>query len=224
MMRVCHLNTCPVGIATQDPELRKKFAGTPEHVVHYFFFVAEEVREIMAELGFRTLRRHDRPGRSARRARRHRALEGEGPRLLGSLHKPEVPFATRCVTSQDHGLEKALDHEADRAGTTGARARGGGRVRRMPIRNIDRTVGTILGSEVSRQYGEAGLPEDTIRVLRKTFAAEAPRDLGPSMVPTVRFTFLTGRLISTGSTQRRRSSQLDQAVVECRLEAMAPPC
>ena len=90
MMRKCHLNTCPVGVATQDPELRKRFTGQPEHVVNFMCFVAEEVREIMAELGFRTRRRDDRPHRSAGDARRHRPLEGEGPRL-----QPDVPSARR---------------------------------------------------------------------------------------------------------------------------------
>ena len=87
MMRKCHLNTCPVGVATQDPVLRKRFIGQPEHVINYFFFVAEEVREIMAALGYRTLRRDDRPDADARPAQAGRALEGQGPRLLQAVHQ-----------------------------------------------------------------------------------------------------------------------------------------
>ena len=114
MMRKCHLNTCPVGVATQDPVLRKRFTGQPEHVINYFFFVAEEVREIMAQLGFRTLQRDDRPGRPARHAPRPRSLEGEGRRpLAAAACTRRRARASRSATArrQDHGLDKALDHE-----------------------------------------------------------------------------------------------------------------
>jgi glutamate synthase domain-containing protein 3 len=163
LMRVCHLNTCPVGIATQDPVLRKKFAGEPEHVVRFFHFIAEEVRELMAQLGFR--RFDDMIGRvdklRARDAIGHwkaRTLD-----LSDLLRKPDVPSAIRWVTRQDHGLEKALDNELVELARP-ALERGEPVEIRMPIRNIHRTVGTILGSEVSRRYGLAGLPEDTIRI------------------------------------------------------------
>src|SRR4029450_775987 len=112
MMRVCHLNTCPVGIATQDPRLRKKFEGKPEHVVHFMTFIAEELREIMAELGFRTV--DEMVGRvdmlDVRDVSWH--WKGQGVDLSALLHRPDVPptIATRCVTKQDHGLEKALDN------------------------------------------------------------------------------------------------------------------
>ena len=112
MMRKCHLNTCPVGIATQDPELRKKFAGKPEHVVNYFFLLAEELREIMAKLGFRTI--NEMVGRVDRldTPQGDRPLEGQGARLLvRSCTSPKCPttFKTYCAEPQDHGLEKSLD-------------------------------------------------------------------------------------------------------------------
>src|SRR4030095_131206 len=116
MMRVCHLNTCPVGIATQDPRLRKKFEGKPEHVVHFMVFVAEELREIMAELGFRTV--DEMVGRvdmlDVRDVPAHwETWKQKGVDLTQVLHKPDVPatVAIRCVTQQDHGLDKALDNQ-----------------------------------------------------------------------------------------------------------------
>ena len=117
MMRVCHLNTCPVGIATQDPELRKKFNGKPEFVENFFKFIAEEVRELMAALGFRIDGRDDRPGRQARPAPRARPLEGARPRPLHDPLRPADRPATIRVTrpmAQNHGLDKALDNTADR--------------------------------------------------------------------------------------------------------------
>ena len=114
MMRACHLNTCPVGIATQDPELRKRFAGTPEHVVNFFFFVAEEVREIMAELGVRTLRRADRPRRPARGRRRDRPLEGARRRPLEPARAPDVAAGTPLRAHARAGLA------ARRARSTGS--------------------------------------------------------------------------------------------------------
>jgi glutamate synthase domain-containing protein 2/glutamate synthase domain-containing protein 3 len=165
MMRVCHLNTCPVGIATQDPVLRKKFEGKPEHVVNFMLFIAEEMREIMAQLGFRTV--DEMVGRvdrlDAREAIAH--WKACGIDLTQILHKPEVPpdVATHCVTTQDHGLARALDNqlielarEAIDAGTPVEIT--------MPIRNINRTVCTMLSAEVSRAWGESGLPPDTIRL------------------------------------------------------------
>ena len=114
MMRKCHLNTCPVGVATQDPVLRKRFTGQPEHVINYFFFVAEELREIMARLGFRTAQRDDRPGRPARHAPRRRSLEGGRRRPLASCctrRRPSAGVAIWNSERQDHGLDKALDHQ-----------------------------------------------------------------------------------------------------------------
>ena len=116
MMRKCHLNTCPVGVATQDPVLRKKFSGKPEHVVNYFFFVAEEARQIMAQLGIRKLRRTDRPRRPARHARRASSTGRPAAWTSAACSgQPKCrPTCRACMsTSQDHGLEKALDVRAD---------------------------------------------------------------------------------------------------------------
>ena len=113
MMRKCHLNTCPVGVATQDPVLRKRFKGQPEHVINYFFFVAEEVREIMAALGYPHLRRDDRADADARPARAGRALEGQGPRLLQAVHKPTAAkgAAIYKCEAQDHKIHDILDRK-----------------------------------------------------------------------------------------------------------------
>ncbi|MGH7785569.1 MAG: glutamate synthase large subunit [Candidatus Binatia bacterium] len=165
MMRVCHLNTCPVGIATQDPVLRKKFEGTPEHVVNFMMFIAEETRELMAELGFRTI--DEMVGRVDRLDPREAIShwKAKGIDLTQILHKPEVPasVATHCVTEQDHGLERALDNQlialAEPALSSGTPVEIS-----LAVRNINRTVGTMLSAEVSRRYGAEGLPADTIRL------------------------------------------------------------
>ncbi len=165
MMRVCHLNTCPVGIATQDPRLREKFTGKPEHVVAFMTFIAEELREIMAELGFRTVA--EMVGRvdalDVRDVSEH--WKAKGIDLSAILHKPDVPanVAIRCVTTQDHGLEKALDV------TIIERARPALERREqvefaLPITNRNRTACTMLSAEVSRRYGADGLPPETIRI------------------------------------------------------------
>jgi glutamate synthase (ferredoxin) len=165
LMRVCHLNTCPVGIATQDPELRARFAGQPEHVVRYFFFVAEELREIIARLGFRSL--DEMIGRAdrldVRSAVKH--WKASGVDLSELLHRPAVPHAIRNVYSQS--LEAELDDSVDAILIERAEAaltRGEPVEIALPIRNVNRTVGTLLGAEVSRRYGAEGLPEDTIRL------------------------------------------------------------
>ena len=151
MMRVCHLNTCPVGVATQDPELRKRFAGQPEFVENFFRFIAEDVRELMAQLGFRTM--DEMIGRvdkiDVTKAVDH--WKAAGVDLSQILYKPVVAptVAQRCVRAQDHGLDKALDNELIRAVRGRAAAAQAGRVQ-LPIRNVNRTVGTILGSEVTR--------------------------------------------------------------------------
>ncbi len=165
MMRVCHLDTCPVGIATQNPELRAKFAGKAEHVVNFFRFIAEEVREYMAQLGFRTF--EEMIGRSdlldTRRAVNH--WKAQGLDLSAILYRPEVgpEVATRRVAEQDHGLARALDNELLRLCEPAIER--GERVRLdLPIRNVNRTVGTMLGSELTRRYGGSGLPDDTIDI------------------------------------------------------------
>ena len=183
MMRVCHLNTCPVGIATQDPELRKRFTGTPEFVTTFFRFIAEEVREYMAQLGFRTM--DEMIGRvnwlDFAPALDH--WKAKGLDFSAILQEPAMPatVARRCVVPQDHGLEKALDN------TLIARCRDAVERRRrveltLPIRNVNRTVGTMLGHEVTRRWGGAGLPDDTINVhftgsAGQSFSAFLPRGI-----------------------------------------------
>jgi glutamate synthase domain-containing protein 2/glutamate synthase domain-containing protein 3 len=165
MMRVCHLNTCPVGVATQDPALRKQFTGKPEFVENFFRFIAQEVREYMARLGFRTM--DDMIGR-VDRLNYQPALEhwkAKGLDFSAILHQPEVPYDTqpRCVRKQDHGLDKALDNELI-ARCAGALEQRTPVSLDLPIRNVHRTVGTMLGYEVTRRYGADGLPDDTIRL------------------------------------------------------------
>jgi glutamate synthase (NADPH/NADH) large chain len=163
MMRKCHLNTCPVGIATQDPALRAKFTGQPEHIINYFFFIAEEVREYMAQLGFRRLA--DMVGRTDRlRPRELDHWKGRHLDLSSVLHRPEVPgsVAIHCVQSQDHGIEGRIDHELIRLAAP-ALEQGEPVTASLPIRNVHRAAGAMLSGEIARRYGRKGLPEDTIR-------------------------------------------------------------
>ena len=165
MMRKCHLNTCPVGIATQDPELRKKFQGQPEHVMNFFFFVAEDLRRIMAELGFRTV--NEMIGRVDCLVQRQDITHWKAAdiNLSSILYDPPVPshVGRRCRQDQDHGLDKALDCKLIEMTQDAIENRTPVSLS-MPIRNIHRTVGTMLSGEIARRYGSAGLPEDTIRV------------------------------------------------------------
>src|SRR5476651_342637 len=165
MMRKCHLNTCPVGVATQDPVLRAKFSGKPEYVVNYFFFVAEEARQLMAQLGIRTydelIGRVDLLDKS--KAITH--WKARGLDFSAIFHQPEMAAGQSIYHTelQDHGLEKALDHKL----ITQARAalEKGERVSFIsPVRNVNRTVGTMLSGEVAQRYGHAGLPDDTIHI------------------------------------------------------------
>jgi len=163
MMRKCHLNTCPVGIATQDPVLRTRFTGQPEHVINYFFFVAEEVRELMAQLGFR--RFDDMIGRVDRLdtvpAIEHWKAKGvDLSRLLHAV-SPKPGAAIYNCEHQDHHLNKALDRDLIAAAEPALEAGEPVRIE-IPIRNIHRTVGAMLSGEVARRYGHAGLPQDTI--------------------------------------------------------------
>jgi len=163
MMRKCHLNTCSVGIATQDPVLRAKFQGQPEHVVNYFFFIAEQVRQYMAKLGFRTF--DEMVGRverlEATLAEAH--WKAKGIDLSSILYSPTLPsrVARHKVQAQDHGLESALDHTliAQAAPALKSKTPVTGN---FAIRNVHRTVGAMLGGEIARRYGSAGLPEGTI--------------------------------------------------------------
>ncbi|MGB6113392.1 MAG: glutamate synthase-related protein, partial [Acidobacteriaceae bacterium] len=164
MIRKCHLNTCPVGIATQDPELRKRFQGQPEHVVNFFFFLAEQVREYMAKLGFRTV--DEMVGR-VDMLETHLAIDhwkAKGIDLSSILYSPPLPgrVARHCVQKQDHGLEQALDHHLMELAQPALEHQHPVEFS-LPIRNIHRTVGAMLGGEVVRRYGPAGLPEETIR-------------------------------------------------------------
>jgi glutamate synthase (NADPH/NADH) large chain len=174
MMRKCHLNTCPVGVATQDPELRKRFTGKPEHVVNYFFMVAEEIREFMSRLGFR--RFNDMIGHSEcldmRRAVSH--WKARGLDFSRILHKPDAwpGVAIYHCEEQDHGLDRALDRKLIEL--AGPALDGGEPVRiDTPIRNTNRTVGTMLSSEVARRYGHAGLPDDTIYITARGTAGQS---------------------------------------------------
>jgi glutamate synthase (NADPH/NADH) large chain len=169
MMRKCHLNTCPVGVATQDPVLRAKFAGKPEHVVNFFFFVAEEAREIMAQLGIRTV--DEMIGRTEFLDMKKSVDHWKAKKLDFSriLYQPGVAnglpadVARRHVESQDHGLDKALDRKLIKRAEP-ALERGEPVSFITPVRNVNRTIGAMLSGEVARRYGHKGLPDDTIHV------------------------------------------------------------
>ncbi len=184
MMRVCHLNTCPVGVATQDPELRKRFTGKPEFVENFFRFIAEEIREYMAKLGFRTM---DEMIGQIDRLDVKPALEhwkARGLDYSAILRRPEVGpgVAVRKVRRQDHGLTKSLDGTVLIPACQPALERGERVSLRLPIRNVHRTVGTLLGYEVTSRYGAEGLPEDTIKLYfmgsaGQSFGAFVPRGI-----------------------------------------------
>jgi glutamate synthase domain-containing protein 3 len=165
MMRKCHLNTCPVGITTQNPELRKKFSGRPEHVINYFFFVAEEVRQWMAKLGFRTM--DEMIGRvdmiEMKSAVEH--WKARGLDFSAILYNPQVPgrVGRRCLIAQDHGLGEALGHRLIELSKDSLEQAKPSEFS-LPIRNQHRAVGAMLSGEVARRHGSAGLPEDTIRI------------------------------------------------------------
>ena len=185
MMRVCHLDTCPVGIATQNPKLREKFAGKAEHVVNFFQFIAEEVRELMAELGFRTV--DEMIGRSdlldMKRAIDH--YKAQGLDFSKIFYRPDGrPRASPSAGSIDAGPRPRQGARPD-SSSRWPRRRWSGASRstiEMPIRNVNRTVGTILGSELTRRYGGAGLPDDTIKIkftgsAGQSFGAFVPRGI-----------------------------------------------
>jgi glutamate synthase domain-containing protein 3 len=165
MMRVCHLNTCPVGIATQDPELRKKFEGKPEHVVNFMMFIADELREYMAALGFRSLA--EMVGHveclDANEAIQH--WKARNIDLTQILHKPAVgpDEPLHCVEAQDHGLAAALDNQLIELAQEAIAHRKAVEIH-LPVRNVNRTVATMLSAEVSRQHGAEGLPPYTIQI------------------------------------------------------------
>ncbi|MBB3862433.1 glutamate synthase (NADPH/NADH) large chain [Novosphingobium hassiacum] len=174
MMRKCHLNTCPVGVATQDPVLRARFTGQPEHVINYFFFVAEELRAIMAEMGFRTVA--EMVGRVDRldtnKAIHHWKLEGID--LSKLLHRVEPVEGTTLNWSgtQDHGLEAALDQDLIKASAAALESGQAVRLERTVI-NVNRTVGAMLSGEIARKHGHKGLPDNTVHVSFKGVAGQS---------------------------------------------------
>jgi glutamate synthase domain-containing protein 2/glutamate synthase domain-containing protein 3 len=189
MLRKCHLNACSVGIATQDPELRKKFAGKPEYIINYFFFVAEELRQIMAQLGFRTV--NEMVGRvdmlDTRKAVEH--WKAKGLDLTRLLHRPPESdrVATYCCEKQDHGLDKALDHQLIALAQPAIQHQQSVE-HWLPIRNSNRTVGAMLSGKIAKKYGEEGLPPGTIKV---HFTGSAGQSFGAFLTQGVEF-FLEG--------------------------------
>ncbi|WP_282793205.1 glutamate synthase large subunit [Streptomyces sp. CC224B] len=181
MMRVCHLDTCPVGIATQNPVLRERFNGKAEFVVNFFEFIAEEVRELLADLGFRTLEEAVGHAELLDTSRAVTHWKAQGLDLEPLLHVPDLPEGAvrHQLTAQDHGLEKALDNELIRLAADALSASGVSDAQpvraQVPIRNINRTVGTMLGHEVTKKFGGAGLPDDTIDI---TFTGSAGQSFG----------------------------------------------
>ncbi len=175
MMRVCHLNTCPAGVATQDPQLRAKYSGKPEHVVNFMRFIAEDLREIMAQLGFRTI--EEMVGRTdkleARKAVTH--WKAKGLDFSSILYQPDVgPEVGRfCQMKQDHGIDRSLDVTTLLALCEPAIERGEKVIAELPIRNVNRVTGTITSSEITRKHGAKGLPEDTIRLHFKGSAGQS---------------------------------------------------
>ena len=174
MMRACHLNTCPVGIATQDPELRKNFKGKPEHVINFMYFVAEELREIMAQLGFRTV---DEMVGQSQKINMEDAIKNyktKGINLSKILYKPNVPENTplKNITIQDHNLENVIDFKILKEAKLAVEKK----IKMSlsyKIKNTDRTVGTILSNEISKLYGAKGLPKDTLELNFKGAAGQS---------------------------------------------------
>ncbi len=186
MMRKCHLNTCSVGIATQDPVLRAQFAGQPEHVINFFFFIAEQMRQYMADMGFRTV--DEMVGRvdmlDAQPAADH--WKASGLDLSAILYNPQVPgrVARHCVQKQDHGLEVALDHQLIKESKAALENRTPVEME-FPIRNVHRTVGAMLSGDIARRYGSEGLPDDTVRI---RFAGSAGQSFGAFLAKGVTMT------------------------------------
>ncbi|MFI6346874.1 glutamate synthase large subunit [Streptomyces sp. NPDC050560] len=181
MMRVCHLDTCPVGIATQNPLLRERYTGKPEFVVNFFEFIAEEVRELLAELGFRSIEEAVGHAEALDISRAVDHWKAQGLDLAPLLHVPELPdgAARHRTVPQEHGLAKALDNELIKLAADALAADHGTDAQpvraQIAIRNINRTVGTMLGHEVTRKFGGAGLPDDTIDI---TFTGSAGQSFG----------------------------------------------
>ncbi|MFD4013846.1 glutamate synthase large subunit [Streptomyces albidoflavus] len=181
MMRVCHLDTCPVGIATQNPVLRERFSGKAEFIVNFFEFIAEEVRELLAELGFRSIEEAVGHAELLDTERAIAHWKAEGLDLEPLFHVPDLPDGAvrHQITTQDHGLEKALDNELIKLAADALAAHTAEDAQpvraQVAIRNINRTVGTMLGHEVTKKFGGAGLPDDTIDL---TFTGSAGQSFG----------------------------------------------
>jgi glutamate synthase domain-containing protein 2/glutamate synthase domain-containing protein 1/glutamate synthase domain-containing protein 3 len=165
MMRKCHLNTCPVGVATQDPELRKKFNGKPEHVVNFMFYIAEEVREYMAKLGFRKLT--DMVGRTEKliptRPKDHWKARGLDLSKLLTMQKPVYKTDLHRTKAQNHEIEKQIDNRIIEMAKPALDRKEPVKIQ-LPVTNVDRTVGAMLSGEVAKRYGDEGLPHDTIQI------------------------------------------------------------
>jgi len=165
MMRACHLNTCPVGIATQDPELRKNFKGKPEHVINYMHYVAEELREIMSELGFRTIDEMVGQSQKLNMKKAINNFKAKGIDLSKILYKPVVPsgYRERNMVPQDHKLENVLDFKIIKQAQLAITKKHCQNLK-FSIKNTNRTVGAILSNEISKLYGSKGLPKDTLKI------------------------------------------------------------
>jgi glutamate synthase (NADPH) large chain len=176
MMRVCHLDTCPVGVATQNPELRQRFSGEPEFVVNFFEFIAEEVRELLAQLGFRSVAEAVGAVDALDVSEAIDHWKAAGLDLAPILHAPESPWEQdrHCTKSQDHGLEEALDQQLIRLAAPALERQEPVAIE-LPIANVNRTTGTLLGHEVTKRYGGLGLPDDTIQI---TFTGSAGQSFG----------------------------------------------
>ncbi|MDB2317392.1 glutamate synthase large subunit [Flavobacteriales bacterium] len=176
MMRACHLNTCPVGIATQDPVLRKNFKGTPEHVVNYMYFVAEELRSIMAELGFRTVKEMVGQVQKIDASKATDSYKTRGIDLSAILHRPEGEGShiLSNTEKQDHGLENVLDMTINRDAKAAIELKVATELN-YKIQNTDRTVGAIISNEISKIHGKEGLPEDTLKL---NFSGSAGQSFG----------------------------------------------
>jgi glutamate synthase (NADPH/NADH) large chain len=174
MMRKCHLNTCPVGVATQDPVLRAKFTGKPEHVINYFFFVAEEVRELMAAMGYRRLDEMIGNTDALDKDRAINHWKARGLDFSRMFHKPHVPksVATHHCEAQDHGLDKVLDNKLIAFAKPALENRKPV-MEDVIIKNVDRSTGAMLSGEIAKRYGHAGLPEDTIWMTMHGTAGQA---------------------------------------------------
>ncbi len=218
MMRKCHLNTCPVGVATQDPVLRKRFTGTPEHVINFFFFIAEEVRELMAQLGFRTF--NEMVGQVGKLDMRQAIAhwKAHGVDLSKILYQPELKpgIGIHHTETQNHHLEKALDQTLIREAAAALDSETPVRLDH-PVHNVNRSVGAMLSGEVARKYGHKGLPEDTIAVdltgtAGQSFGAFLAR--GVSLYLTGDGNDYVGKGLSGGRVVVRQPSHVDRDPAE----------